>query len=317
MNSKEKYRLLCEQERSIPLFSQPWWLNSVCGEKNWDVCLVEKSDQILAAMPYYIIQEKGFRMISMPPITQSLGPWISASEAKYAKKLGRENSLIEDLFDQLPPHDNIKINWHHKLSNWLSLYWRGYQQTTRYTYIINNLQNQNYLDNFSSSYRNKINKARKLVCVKENLDISQFYQINTKTFTRQSISTPYSLEFLKKHDAILNAHNARKIFYAEDPEGNIHSALYLTWDSYTAYVHLVGEDSDFRKSGAGILLIAEAIKYTKEILKLDSFDFEGSMLKNVELVRRGCGGIQTPYFAISKTNSKLIKCYQILKTILN
>ena len=100
-----------------------------------------------------------------------------------------------------------------------------------------------------------------------------------------------------------------------DNTGNIHSALYLTWDKMSSYVHLVGEDPKFRNSGAGILLIKEAIKYTQQELGLDKFDFEGSMIKNVEKVRRGCGGRQKAYLSISKTNSKLLKCYQTFKSL--
>ena len=41
MNSKERYRILCDHERSIPIFSRDWWLDAVSNEA-WDVSLVEK-----------------------------------------------------------------------------------------------------------------------------------------------------------------------------------------------------------------------------------------------------------------------------------
>lgn len=76
-----------------------------------------------------------------------------------------------------------------------------------------------------------------------------------------------------------------------------------------------GEDPELRNSGAGILLIWEAMKFTFEVLKLNRFDFEGSMLEPVERVRRDFGAIQTPYFAISKSNSKLLKTYRFLQDL--
>ena len=106
----------------------------------------------------------------------------------------------------------------------------------------------------------------------------------------------------------------RKIFYAEDAEGKIHSALYLTWDSNSSFVHMVGEDPNLRNSGAGILLIWEAMKYTSKVLELECFDFEGSLMENVERVRRDCGGVQTPYFMISKTSSRLLKTLLFLRS---
>ncbi|MNL58530.1 hypothetical protein D3C87_1821750 [compost metagenome] len=39
---------------------------------------------------------------------------------------------------------------------------------------------------------------------------------------------------------------------------------------------------------------------------VDTFDFEGSMIPKVEEVNRRSGGIQTPFFEISKTPSKIL-----------
>jgi hypothetical protein len=280
------------------------------------VCILEKGDSIVAAMPYYETRKFGLKLIAMPPITQSLGPWIRPIQAKYSRSIGVENSLIVELYDQLPKYDHLVTNWHYFRTNWLGLYWKGFKQTTRYTYVLEDLlENENYLENFSSSYRNKINKASKIVTVKTDLPIEEFYLINMLTFERQKIEMPYSMDFLLEHDEALSKNNCRRIFYAEDEKGNIHSSLYLTWDHMSAYVHLVGEDPQFRNSGAGILLVSEAIKFTRNELKLDVFDFEGSMIQSVEQVRRGCGGRQKPYFSISKTNSILFKIIQFIRDI--
>ena len=42
MSNKDKYRLLCNTEKNIPIFSHDWWLDTVCGEKKWDVLLIEQ-----------------------------------------------------------------------------------------------------------------------------------------------------------------------------------------------------------------------------------------------------------------------------------
>ena len=315
MTNKDKYRLLCKNELSIPIFSKDWWLDSVAGDA-WDVVLVEKGDQILASMPYTMRQRYGLNVISQPALTQTLGPWLRRSTAKYARRLSQEKDLLQKLFEQLPDFAHFQQNWHCTRTNWLPLYWLGYEQTTRYTYVVENVSNlENAWQEIDSSYRNKIRKAEKLVTVKVDMDIKEFYLINEMTFLRQGINIPYSQSFLEKHHKVLQDNNASKIFYAVDEQENIHSALYLTWDSTTSYVHLVGENPELRNSGAGILLIWEAIKYTAEQLNLDYFDFEGSMIESVERVRRDFGAVQTPYFSISKTNSKLIKTYRFLQEI--
>lgn len=47
MGNKSKYRNLCAVEKNIPIFSQDWWLDAVCGEENWDVIIIEKGGIIL------------------------------------------------------------------------------------------------------------------------------------------------------------------------------------------------------------------------------------------------------------------------------
>jgi hypothetical protein len=101
-------------------------------------------------------------------------------------------------------------------------------------------------------------------------------------------------------DKALSKRKAREIFFAVDSQGREHSALYLMWDNQSAYVHMVGEDYNLRSSGAGILLVWEAIKFTRETLGLNKFDFEGSMIEPIEEVRRSFGARQVPYFVISK-----------------
>ncbi len=318
MATKEKYREFCKTEKNIPIFSKDWWLDSVCGENNWDVVLVERNDNIIAAMPFYKTNKSIFKIITMPKLTQTMGPYIKyPPNQKYEKKLSYEKEIMNLLIKQLPIVENFSQNLHHSITNWLPFYWHGYTQTTRYTYIIENLDDlDSVFNNFNSSYRNKIRKAQKIVTVKKRMNIEEFYKINMMTFDRQNIKHPYDLEFIKKHDKYLLKNDAREIFYAIDTNGDIHSALYLTWDNNSSYVHMVGENPNLRNSAAGVLLVWEAIKYTKEILNLNKFDFEGSMIEGVEQVRKSFGAIQKPYFNISKTNSKLLKMRQLIKEII-
>ncbi|MCP4550997.1 MAG: hypothetical protein GY834_02910 [Bacteroidetes bacterium] len=92
MTKRTKYSTLCQTELGIPLFSQDCWLNAVCGEDNWDVAIVETGEKITASMPYMQKKRSGFTVSRMPPLTQTLGPWIKPSQAKYAKQLGQQKN---------------------------------------------------------------------------------------------------------------------------------------------------------------------------------------------------------------------------------
>ncbi|SFP18214.1 GNAT family N-acetyltransferase [Enterovibrio norvegicus] len=317
MSNIEKYSALCAKEQSIPIFIRDWWLDSVCGEGNWDVVLLENKSEIIAALPYNKTKIRSFDAITNPSLSQNHGPWLKEIKGKSNKRISTEYKLISELYEKLPNFDYYSANWHYSLKNWLPLRWLGYTQTSYYTYIIEDISDlKRVLDGFTSSYRNKIKKAMEIVSIHTGLGIEDFYYINKKTFDRQGIDIPYSLAFIKDHDRALSDNKSREIFFAEDKDGNIHSSLYLTWDHDSAYVHMVGEDPDFRNSGAGILLIWEAIQYANKVLGVNRFDFEGSMLPNVERVRRDCGAVPVAYFHIEKYNSKVLKTLKFIKSLL-
>ena len=141
MKNTELYRQLCEREPSIPLFSQAWWLDATAGPGNWDVALVNKGDNILAALPYAVLKRRGFTFLSQPALTQTLGPWVRDAGGRPAKRLAQEKDLMEALIDQLPPFDRYAQNWSWTVTNWLPFFWRDFSQTTRYTYALPDLSN--------------------------------------------------------------------------------------------------------------------------------------------------------------------------------
>jgi len=321
-NNKEKYRKLLETETSIPIFSRDWWMDAVCGEDNWDVLLVEKNDEIIASMPYYKKKKYGLTAITQPPLTQTNGIWIKyPDKQKYASRLSYEKEIMNDIIDLL---DDVKFdyfnqNFHYSITNCLPFYWQGFKQTTRYTYVIEDLDDFDTLfAELNSSVRGKIRKAEKVVKITENRSLREFYEVNKMTFDRQGITIPYTFEFLRKIDDALKQKEKRKMLFAEDSDGAIHSALYLVWDERSSHLLMVGDDPKKRNSGAGILLVWEAIKVTKEILNLNVFDFDGSMIESVENVRRGFGAKQKPYFNISSMNRRMKVAFhgkELLKAI--
>ena len=202
MTNKEKYRLLCKNEPSIPIFSKDWWLDSVAGDA-WDVVLVEKGDQILGSMPYTMRQRYGLNVISQPALTQTLGPWLRPSTAKYARRLSQEKDLLQKLFEQLPKFAHYQQNWHCTRTNWLPLYWLGYEQTTRYTYRLEDLSSEEQIwGEMEANIRTDVRKAsnKEGVKVRTDLDVEVFLTLNEKVFARQNMALPYTRDFVRRLD---------------------------------------------------------------------------------------------------------------------
>jgi lipid II:glycine glycyltransferase (peptidoglycan interpeptide bridge formation enzyme) len=307
MNNVETYRRLCRTAADLPLFSQDWHLDAVSGDGEWNVALVRRDGRVIASLPYCIKRKWGFRYIYMPHFTKTMGPYIAP---EYRGTSG-ERRIMEELIGQLPEVDGFKQDFHYSISNWLPFHWRGYRQTTRYTYLLDVGDLNGVFDGINRNMRRNIQKAERQLTVTYEGSLEDFYRINRMSFERQGIPIPYSFEMLRRHDEALAAHNARQIFFAIDDRQRIHSAAYLVWDRRSSYYHLAGDDPELRHSGAGIFLIWKAIQYTNEQLGLPTFDFEGSMIRNIEHIRSQFGARQQPYHRVWKYHSRL---YRVLDT---
>ena len=174
---KARYRQLCEKEPTIPIFSKDWWLDSICGNFHWDVALVEENGDVIASLPYYYAYRGCKKEITMPMYTQVMGPWLKYPDSKYNyKKLSFEKKMMTALIDQLPEFSVFVQNFHYNITNWLPFCWKGFMQSTRYTYIIEDISDhERVFKNFTSKAREKIRKAQKIVSVHTSEDIELFF----------------------------------------------------------------------------------------------------------------------------------------------
>ena len=306
-----RYRAFCATAPDVPVFAQPWYLDSCCDGGTWGAVLAEDAGRVVAALPYFEKQKGPFRYATMPAFAKWLGPYLLP---EFRGVLKKEHVLLAELIRQLPPFAAFKQNFYPTATNWLPFYWEQFQQTTYYTYRLNGLQQLSQIEaGLNRNARRNIQKAQQQVQVVHDLGAHRFYEINKLSFDRQGLPTPYSWAQFERHDAALAAHGARQLFFAVDAQQRVHSAACLIWDQHTAYYHLAGDDPSLRESGAGLLLIWEAIRYTSEVLSLNCFDFEGSMLPAIERIRVQFGAVQTPYFFVWKYNSRAFELLEKLK----
>ena len=293
------------QEQPGTIFMQPWWLDAVApGE--WGQVQVMNGDTVAARMPYRYTRKFGMKMLTMPPLTQHLGPWFNLpDDAKYSTQLSRQHELCNALLNQLPPFDFFRQRFSTRVTNWLPFYWQQYNQSTQYTYVIPDITDPEVVwSGFNDTARRQVRKAQKQLDITE-AGIEEFYNINNLTFERQGMKNPYSLSLMKRLDAACKERDTAKIFKASDSKGNTHAVLYLVWDTDTAYYLMGGGDPELRSSGAASLLMWEAIRFASN--RVSQFDFEGSMVQGIERFFRTFGAVQTPYFRITKVNNRLLQ----------
>ena len=180
MTNKERYKLFCEKEKHIPIFSQFWWLDAVCGEENWEVYIVGEGNNILATMPYYLVEDEKGLKITKAKLTQNNGIYIKyPNNQKNSSRLDFQEKIINKICDHIETLNLYKYEqqYHYTFTNWLPFFWREYKEITRYTYVIEKTSNIELIrENYSSKIRNQIKSAKKYLEVVETENIELFYK---------------------------------------------------------------------------------------------------------------------------------------------
>ena len=283
-----------------PIFHQPWWLDAVAPGR-WDAVSVERGGRTVARLPFVVRGARGLRVLTQPPNTAFLGPWVEREAgAKLAKAVGDEMELQAELVAALPAMSAFRQNFAPTVYGCLPFLWAGYQASVRYTYRLENLacDQEQLWANLSGNIRREIRKAQRRVEVREGLGIDRFYSVWSRTFARQGLKNP-DRSRLERIESACAGRGARIMLFACDESDRVHAVAYVVWDRRTAYYVMGGGDPDLRTSGASSLLLWEAILRARAVT--DVFDFEGSMIPPIERYFRAFGGQLRPYSHVRRT----------------
>lgn len=294
-------------EEQMGLFRQSWWLDAAAGEGRWGEASVVTDGRTVACLRYAVRRRFGRTLLTMPSLTQTLGPWFAPHAGKGPQRLAREKDLVEELFQQLPKHDYFVQNLGPDIGNWLPWYWLGCSQTTRYTYVIDLTGGEEQIwKGFLPKVRSDVRKAtsRFGVTIRSDLGLDSFIAVQALTFQRQGLRVPIADNVIRRVDAACAKRGCRKIFFAVDAAGAVHAAVYLVWDSERVYYLMGGGDPALRNSGATSLALWEAIRFAATVAPV--FDFEGSMMEPLERFVRGFGATQAPYHRVWRASSRAV-----------
>lgn len=317
IEDKNLYDAFVDSSPQGCLFQKSWWLDTV-APNNYTILAIRDKNGIIAAWPLVFQNILNLRLCMPPKLTPRLGILFGPTrKLKYAEQLSEEMRLTRELIELMPKHRLFTQQFHHQFLNWLPFYWKKYKQTTRYTYVIENLSDLDLVwENVRHNTKRKIQKAEKLgLKVVTDLSLDTLLDLNEFSFKRQKLNLPYSREYVKKIDRSCTKRGARKMFFAVDSQGQVHAAVYIVYDTKAAYYLLGGGNPALRHSNGHALVLWEAIKFASTVSA--SFDFEGSMHSNIEPFFRGFGGLQKPYMEITGGNPLLMLGYSWAKKAWN
>ena len=304
------------------VFETSWWLDAV-ADTNWDQVTINDSDKLVARLPYATRNLAGiWTQITMPPLTQTLGPWLAEFEGKRQKVTSIQYELIQKLFEQLPIYDDLRIQTHASLDNWLPLYWKGFKQTTKYSYVLNDLSDLDQIyAGFESNVRGKIRKAEKNVEIltdediltNQKLGITPLAKLSEETYTRQKIDNPVSQSTLESAYTAAKTRDQGKAWYAINKYSEIIAGTLCIWDDKSMFHIVSAANDEGRKSGAQALLIWNEIQHAASVTAC--FDFEGSMIQPIEKFFRQFGATPQPYFELRHTPNKLLRGLRAMQSL--
>lgn len=276
----------------IPWLKAPGWNFTIYGYL--------KGGELYAGIPMSWSKRWGFKVALQPTPTPYLEIIFKEQDAKYVQRLSKEKEAIRPLARRLK-HDFDYIYFHLPPGpvDLQPFIWEGFSIGVEYTYIINlNKSLDEIWHNLHHTKRNEILKVQqKGVRITPSGDFEQTFKIVEKTFSRQGTKLNYKTAALN-YNRVATEAGRGKSFHAIDKNGNTIAVVYLVWDNKRSYSLLGGHDSESSYRGAKALAIWESIKFSKGI-GLQQFDFEGSMIPQIELFIRKFGGKQTPYFTLA------------------
>lgn len=301
------------------IFEKSWWLDAV-AKNQWERVIVKKKNgETAAAFPIYRTKYFGFKLLTVPTLTQTLGIYIEDTGAKLTKRLEKEKKLINEIIEKLPKGYNFDFFLDINNEYVLPFIWSGFKVEPRFSYRFESLDSLDEIwSGFKENIKTDIRKAQKKVSVIEENDIELLIQMQKKTFERQGRKLPMDEAIIHRIDEAAARNNSKLLLCAKDFEGNLHAAAYFVFDENRCYYLISGGDPEYRNSGATSLLIWEGIKRASK--RVSIFDFEGSMIEDIERFVRGFGAKPRTYYRVRKQNCILSLAEYIkpvIKKVLN
>jgi hypothetical protein len=297
-DSQTIYRNWANDETTLPVWHQPWWLD-LTSRGDWSAVFLENSSGIVASIPFAHRSKFGLKILTQPSLSQCLGPWLK-SEISDLELPEIQYKKLEELIKRIPTVISYQQNWSPEISNLVPQKISNFKCSTLYTYRINLLNHSTSLLNGLNENRlREIKKSQEInkIYTKITYDVDEIWAPILSTFERQGKELPYDKNILG--EILKFGQDTNKSFgvIACDSNGNISASGIFVCDNVRTY-YLAGGYLNPKSSNMTLVLwdaIHEAKNRGSKI-----FDFEGSMIPTIAGFFRSFGAIQTSYLKVWK-----------------
>jgi len=275
-------------EKMKPIFMESWWMDAVCAGKHWE--------EILPNMPCLIRDKWWMRWICMPQQTQIGGMWLDEKTCTLEQVRQQAQTIDAKLKD-------LRLDYYYQqypIGSPLPMEMKqlGYKVRERVTYQLQDLSDlDKVIDGFSKNKKRQLQKALSLHA-ERGMQVEDFYAFHVDCMAQRKRRVSYSREFLLVLDRKLKREKQGEIISIRNVDNEVYAAAYVVWDKESMHYLIPCYSEKYKDSGAGALLVLEAIKMARELGL--SFDFEGSMIRGVANHYKQFGATAVTYYGVEK-----------------
>lgn len=285
------------------IFDYSWW-SDILTKGDFKICALFDEDYLIVAgivLPFF-----SRKHIHNPILTQSMGilyeDMSKRNNMRLQKQLTKQKEYAIALWDFLVKDiDRLSVQFNYHFDYWSPLYWKGCEQTTKYTFVIDygDYNPEEEFKRFSKGHKWILNRVEKKSDLKvvETEDVDEYLRESLKTYERQGTKRAYSDEVVRALYSELKQRNMAKIFKCIDPDGRIHGIAIFIYDHREVYYWLGASDAELRESGGHTYMVWHSIQYFAD--KVGTFNFGGSMIEAVEKNFRNFSSVPQSYYLIS------------------
>ena len=262
--------------------------------------IYDRGERLLGGFSLFCERKFWLSIYRQAPFTPTMGPFVLTERVNPVSIMDTWKEILWMMAGVLKEGGPlvVLVSLNKNIVDMQPFLWEKFKVSPRYTYILDLRRPLEELwRRMSSERRKNITKGRKDgLIVSQTEDYSIVERLTLQTFMRQAISL--DSQYLKK--ILYEFANKRNSYVYVTSEGNDPVACcFCVHDAATAYYLIGGYDMARKHHGAVALSMWEAITHAHH-LGLKTFDFEGSMLPNVESYFRGFGGDLVPYYQVIK-----------------
>jgi hypothetical protein len=291
------YKILALKHGSV--FNQPQWLQ-LYGPHLLLNGLFNLNNELIGAFNVYKAGKFGLSYLIVPPYSPSNGLFFVNPAESTSNRITYEKAVHECIASWFNSQAGfLKISAFPPGVNDIQPYfWKGFKAVPNYTYQLRLDKDEEHLfANLTSEKRKSVRKAQKdNVEVRMETDYKVVKQLVQKTFDRKEKKV--NAGFLDKIlHSFANAENSFAfVAYLNDKPS---ACTFCVHDGRTSFYLFGGYDNSNKHHGAGPACMWNSILHAKKS-GITIFDFEGSMLPEVEKYFREFGGDLVPYHTVQK-----------------